>query len=220
LRRNAHKIARVETFAFGPFELDLRAGELRGEAGNIALEPKVFALVVYLIQRRGELVTREELLEALWRDTNVSDASVTQAVASLRDALGDDARNPRYIATMQRRGYKFVADVIEGGAAKAAYHIVYGLKDFILAPGENIIGRGGDAAVRIASERASRHHARILVSASGAIIEDLGSTNGTIVGGERLDGRRPLQDGDEIVIGDIKLTFHIARPSGTTATVR
>src|SRR6266511_6246962 len=152
------KIVAVKSYAFGPFRLDLSSGELRKEADEISLEPRVFALLTYLVENHGRLITREELLEKIWPDAHVSDASLSQAVASLRDALDDDPRKPRYVATVPRRGYKFVGEVSETARNPrgTAHHVLYGLQDFILAPGENIIGRAGDAAVRVRSDDVSR----------------------------------------------------------------
>jgi DNA-binding winged helix-turn-helix (wHTH) protein len=209
----------VKRYAFGDFRLDLDSGELRRNEGEIALEPRVFALLTYLVENGGRVISREELLEKLWPDTHVTDASLTQAVASLREALADDVREPLYLMTLPRRGYKFVAKVAQDrNPSGSGYHILYGLQDFILAAGENVIGRAGDAAVRIRSDDVSRHHARVTISPHGARIEDLGSRNGTIVGGERIDRPRDLIDGDEIIVGGAKLLFQISRATRSTAT--
>ena len=209
----------MKSYAFGPFCLDLNAGELRKEAEEIALEPRVFALLAYLAENSGRVIPREELLEKIWPDTHVTDASLSQAVAALREALDDDVREPLYLVTLPRRGYKFVAEVSEHRPQLAgAYHLIYGLQDFILAGGENVIGRSGDAAVRIRSDDVSRHHARVIISPDHARIEDLGSRNGTIVNGQRIDQPRELNDGDEIVIGGAKLVFQISRATRSTAT--
>ena len=210
-------------YLFGPFRLDLNSGELLRDKTPVDVEPKVFALLSYLVARHGRLVSRQELLDAVWPDAHVTDASLSQAVAALRQALNDRPREPRYIATLPTRGYKFIAEVVEEKPDRitkaTVYHLIYGLQDFILAPGENIIGRAGDAAVRIRSDEVSRHHARIIVSSSGATIEDLGSTNGTVVKGRPIHQVCDLQDGDEILIGGLPLSFHISRGTRSTATV-
>src|SRR5712691_4113973 len=66
-------------------------------------EPRVFGLLAYLVENSGRVIAREELLEKLWPDTNVTDASLSQAVASLRDALDDDVRTPKYLASSAER---------------------------------------------------------------------------------------------------------------------
>ena len=225
--RDAHRIFQDNLlrgpYLFEPFRLDLAGGELLRDTTPVALEPKVFALLSYLVANHGRLISRRELLDSVWPDAHVTDASLSQAIATLREALDDQSREPRYIVTMPRRGYKFIADVVEEKAARtkknAVYHIIYGLQDFILAPGENIIGRAGDAAVRIRSDEVSRHHARIVISSSGATIEDLGSMNGTLVGGRRIECACDLRDGDDILIGDVALSFQISRGTRSTATV-
>src|SRR5262245_4023929 len=78
----------------------------------VDLEPKVFDVLRFLITRRDRLVTKEELLENVWPDTFVAPNALTRAVAQLRKTLGDDADNPRYIETVAKRGYRFIAPVI------------------------------------------------------------------------------------------------------------
>jgi len=210
-----------DSYTFDRFRLDLRGGELLRDNLGVALEPKVFALLSYLVTQRGRLVGRRELLDAIWPDAHVTDASLSQAVASLRTALGDDPRNPRYIDTLPRRGYKFIAEVKEESetiAGELSYHVVFGLQDFVLGPGEHVIGRAHDAAVRINSGEVSRHHARIVISRTGVTIEDLGSMNGTVVSGERLVDRHELREGDEIRLGTIVLTFHTSGGSKSSVT--
>ncbi len=98
---------------FGVFELDLRAGELRRCGVKLKLQDKPLALLAILLERPGEVVTREELREKLWpADTFVDfDHSLSIAVHKLRTILGDNADNPRFIETLARRGYRFVAPV-------------------------------------------------------------------------------------------------------------
>jgi DNA-binding winged helix-turn-helix (wHTH) protein/Flp pilus assembly protein TadD len=104
---------------FGPFVADrLRYRVIRGDA-VVELTPKLLDLLFHLVDRPGILVTKEELLDALWPDANVTDNALTQAVSELRQALGDDAADPRYIKTVARRGYRFIAPVALTGAAPA-----------------------------------------------------------------------------------------------------
>jgi Tol biopolymer transport system component/DNA-binding winged helix-turn-helix (wHTH) protein len=107
---------------FGPFETDLRAGELRRDGRKIRLQEQPFQVLAMLLERPGEIVTREELRGRLWpADTFVDfDHGLNAAVKRLRDALGDSAENPRYVETLARRGYRFVAPIqsAEGKAAR------------------------------------------------------------------------------------------------------
>ena len=99
------------SYRFGPFLVD-RAGYrvLRGSE-VLDLTPQLLDLLLYLLDRAGTLVTKDALLEALWPDANVTDNALAQAVSELRQAIGDDVRAPRYIKTIARRGYRFIAAV-------------------------------------------------------------------------------------------------------------
>jgi DNA-binding winged helix-turn-helix (wHTH) protein len=98
---------------FGVFELDLAAGELRKSGAKLRLQEQPFQVLAFLLERAGDVVTRDELRQKLWpADTFVDfDHSLNTAVNKLREALGDSASSPRYIETMARRGYRFIAPV-------------------------------------------------------------------------------------------------------------
>src|SRR5260221_9379666 len=98
---------------FGVFEVDLRSGELRKQGVRIKLQEQPFHVLTVLLQRPGEVVTREELRNQNWpADTFVDfDNSLNTAINKLREALGDSADNPRFIETLPRRGYRFIAPV-------------------------------------------------------------------------------------------------------------
>jgi cholera toxin transcriptional activator len=98
---------------FGSFELDLRTGELRKNGVRLRLQEQPFQILAMLLQRPGELITREELRQKLWpADTFVDfDHSLNTAVNKLREVLADSATSPRYIETLPRRGYRFVYPV-------------------------------------------------------------------------------------------------------------
>src|SRR5262250_570626 len=98
---------------FGVFEADLRAGELRKQGKRIKLQEQPFHVLTVLLQRPGEVVTREELRNHNWSpDTFVDfDNSLNTAINKLREALGDSADNPRFIETLPRRGYRFIAPI-------------------------------------------------------------------------------------------------------------
>lgn len=98
---------------FGSFEMDLRAGELRKHGVRIRLQTQPFQILGMLLNRPGEVVTREELREALWPgDTFVDfDHGLNNAINRLREALGDSAQSPRFLETLPRRGYRFITAV-------------------------------------------------------------------------------------------------------------
>lgn len=103
------------TLRFDLFTLDLRAGELHKSGRKIKLQEQPFLILVMLLEQPGQVVTREELRERLWpKDTFVDfDHSLNTAVNKLREALGDVASNPRFVQTVARRGYRFIAPVQE-----------------------------------------------------------------------------------------------------------
>jgi cholera toxin transcriptional activator len=100
---------------FGVFEVDLAAGELRKKGVRVRLQEQPFQTLALLLARRGDVVTRDELRQKLWpADTFVDfDHSLNTAVNKIREALGDSATSPRYVETLARRGYRFIAPVEE-----------------------------------------------------------------------------------------------------------
>ena len=92
---------------FGPFELDPRDGLKRGNR-LLRLTPKALAVIAELASRPGEVVTKDELFEAVWPDTAVSDAALVTCIQEIRQALRDNAARPRFIETVHRRGYRFL----------------------------------------------------------------------------------------------------------------
>ncbi len=103
---------------FGLFEVDLVSGELRKDGTRIRLQEQPFRVLAMLLDRPGEMVTREEMRSQLWPgDTFVDfDHGLNTAVNKLREALGDAAANPRFVQTVARRGYRFIAPVQQDGA--------------------------------------------------------------------------------------------------------
>jgi TolB-like protein/DNA-binding winged helix-turn-helix (wHTH) protein/Flp pilus assembly protein TadD len=103
-------------FRFGVFEVDLRAGELRKHGVRLRLQQQPLQVLAMLLEQPGEVVTREELRNYLWpADTFVDfDHGVNKAVNRIRDVLGDSATSPRFVETVARRGYRFIADVTVG----------------------------------------------------------------------------------------------------------
>ena len=98
-------------YRFGPFVVDRTAYRVFEDGRPLELTPKLLDLLIHLIENAGNLVTKEALLDALWPGANVTDKALAQAVSELRQALGDDAGDPRFIKTVARRGYRFVAAV-------------------------------------------------------------------------------------------------------------
>ena len=160
---------------FGVFEVDVRAGEVRKHGARIKLQEQPFHVLTVLLQRPGELVTREELRSENWpADTFVDfDNGLNTAINKLREALGDSADSPRFIETLPRRGYRFIAPVT----------------------GEDGTTRGAAAGVSAPWRSSSR---KIAVTAAIAVLA-VG-----IVGGLLWRARRAphLTEKDTIVLGD------------------
>jgi eukaryotic-like serine/threonine-protein kinase len=108
--------ARTRRARFGAFEVDLRAGELRKHGIRLKLQDQPFQVLAVLLEHAGDVVTREELRQKLWpADTFVDfDTGLNSAIKKLRDVLADSAEEPRYIETLPRRGYRFIAQVENG----------------------------------------------------------------------------------------------------------
>src|SRR5262247_3318723 len=102
-------MAEHQMVGFGPYVFEAQHGRLRRGRRVLPLTRKACEVLHYLATHPGRMVTKEALFQAVWPDTAVSDAVLTNRIAELREALGDDAKRPRFIATAPRRGYRFVA---------------------------------------------------------------------------------------------------------------
>ena len=176
-----------------------------------------------LILERPKVLAKETLRQHLWPDTFVAEANLSNLIAEIREALGDRARTPQYIRTVHGVGYAFCAEAapVPAGATAAlapVCWIQWGSRRIPLSPGERIVGRDADAGVRLDAPTVSRRHARLTVSAGGAVLEDLGSKNGTFHGGVRVTSAVELADGDSIAIGSVLVTFRTARSDDSTET--
>src|SRR5688500_1518677 len=99
------------SIAFGPFRLERANALLLREGARVSLTPRALDVLAHLAARPDRLVTKEELLASVWRDPLASDASIKVCVAEIRKALDDDPQSPRYIQTVHRRGYRFIAPI-------------------------------------------------------------------------------------------------------------
>jgi DNA-binding winged helix-turn-helix (wHTH) protein len=208
---------------FGPFEADVRTGELWRGGSRVSLQEKPFQLLAALLERPGDLVTREELRQRLWPESVFTDFEhgLNKAVNKLRRALDDLTDEPRYVETLPRRGYRLVAPVSRAGAPSrpGAYRLIHEGRTYPLTAGTNLIGRDPSSVLCLDASSVSRRHAEIVVSGSGASLRDLGSKNGTYRGETRVQGEVPLADGDQIRIGTVSVQFRaLARDSTVTAS--
>ena len=140
-------------------------------------------------------------------------------MADLREALGDDAKSPRVIRTVQRFGYAFEAEATSepepAQGADSVYRLIWGSREVTLREGSNVIGRDRDAVLWIDVYSVSRHHARITVVGEDATLEDLGSKNGTFLDGRPVQGATAVKDGDVIRIGTVTMTLRRFDPVST-----
>jgi DNA-binding winged helix-turn-helix (wHTH) protein len=175
----------------------------RGEE-SVQIEFKLMEVLVHLAERPGELVSKRDLTDAVWRVEVISDGTLTRAIALLRKALGDNARSPRFIETIPKRGYRFIAPVEAVDARPARglrFKLATAAGEIMLSEGENFIGRDPKATVRIDIGGVSRRHAKIVVDGANVTLEDLDSKNGTYLRGKRVHKPIRLAHGDEIRIG-------------------
>ncbi len=194
---------------FGAFIVDDDSRLLLRDGVAVHLSPKAFDLLVTLIRVRPRALKKEELHSTLWPDTFVSDASLAMLVAEVRSALGETARQPRCVRTLHRHGYAFQADARELTSVEVGYWLVTDSRQFPLSTGDNIIGRDPSVRVWLDSPSVSRQHACIRVEHDRATLEDLGSKNGTRARDERVTHVTPLNDGDELKFGSVRVSFRV-----------
>jgi DNA-binding winged helix-turn-helix (wHTH) protein len=95
---------------FGPFQIDPRTWELSKDGAAVDLSPRLVEILGFIVSKAGQIVTKDELLEKFWPDVNVTENTLTRAIADIRKAIGDGAAEPQYLETASRRGYRFVGD--------------------------------------------------------------------------------------------------------------
>ena len=97
-----------QLLTFGPYRLDLHTRQLWRGKQEVRVTGKASAVLRYLVERAGQVVTKDELFAAVWPETVVSDAALTSCIQELRRVLREQAKRPRYIATVHRRGFQFI----------------------------------------------------------------------------------------------------------------
>jgi DNA-binding winged helix-turn-helix (wHTH) protein len=189
-----------------------------GEA--VPLEPKSFTLLALLIERRPAVVTYNEIDELLWPKVYVARTSLTRLVSELRAALGDSPGDGHIIRTVYKTGYAFAATVSpleqQPRAAAPVTSVLWNGRLLPLAEGEHIAGRGLECSLVIEATSVSRRHARFVIAARLASIEDLGSTNGTFVNDAPISSATALKDGDVIALGKAVMKFRMFDPAAPT----
>ncbi|MGA7156184.1 MAG: winged helix-turn-helix domain-containing protein [Acidobacteriaceae bacterium] len=107
-------------YRFNGFEVDDTAFRLKADGTPVSVEPKTLRLLLHLIQNRGRLLRKQELLDAVWSDAEVTENALTRSIGLLRKVLNDDSRAPRFIETVPTAGYRFIAQVEIGVSAPSA----------------------------------------------------------------------------------------------------
>ena len=202
---------------FGPFTFDTHRRQVLEGDRPVHLSRKAFDALAILVERRPNAVTKEELHARLWPDTFVVDANLSVLVAEIRRVLRDDAQMPTFIRTIHRIGYAFCAGAEGAPEPSPSGGLWLGWHDraFALAEGENVIGRDPGCAIWLDAPGVSRRHACVSVRGERATIADLGSKNGTFVGGTAVRDPHPLADGDLVRLGPVEVEF---RQGGSRAT--
>jgi DNA-binding winged helix-turn-helix (wHTH) protein len=201
---------------FGEFILDSETRQLLRGGKEIHLSPKAFDLLCTLVKRRPSVVPKDELFSQIWPDTFVVEGNLNVLISEIRRAISENGQSAQFIRTAHGVGYAFCAEATDLSSAarrheeaKTRCWLVWKDRTFILAAGDNVIGRDPDCAVWLDHAGVSRRHARIRISddMTRAVLDDLKSTNGTFVGGKQVTAETPLADGDVIKVGPVKLTF-------------
>ena len=212
-------------YLFGNCLLDTKSREFRRGNAHVHLSPKAHELLHLLIAQRPRVVSKAELMEALWPDTFVVEGNLPVLVAELRSAIGSrPTAAAAIIKTHHGIGYSFAAPVVasksrllpDQGGSGAVLKI--GRRHIELSPGENEIGRDPECDVHINDPSVSRGHARITLAATVATLVDHGSKNGTRVNGTLIEAPVELNDGDELTFGQVSAQYQSA-PRNSDSTL-
>lgn len=209
------------TSRFGPFLVDPDQRQLTRDGEDLHLTPKAFDLLLLLVDEAPRVVRKAELHQRLWPGTFVSEAALVVLVKEIRRALDDHDRSAPIVRTAHGVGYAFAAPVDRASSypSTVSRWIVAGGRRIALSDGENVIGRDPAAAVLLDVAGVSRRHARIVVNECGAVLEDLGSKNGTTIGEKPVTDRVALHDGDQIHVGPALVIYHASASGISTETV-
>jgi DNA-binding winged helix-turn-helix (wHTH) protein len=212
------------TLDFGAFTLSSDTRQLLREGREVHLSPKAFDLLQMLVMERPRALSKSVLQERLWPQTFVCEGSLASLVSEIRQAIGDDRRQGRFIRTVHGYGYAFCANAENEsppqglGTRVPTYWVSWDKVPIALREGETLVGREPGVDVWLDVPSISRHHARIVIRDGDASVQDLGSKNGTWVRGELAKTPLSLTNGDEIRMGSVVVTFRIWAPDATTET--
>lgn len=212
---------------FGPFKIDPQARQLFREGTELHLSPKGFDLLCLLLQERPKVVDRRELHARIWPNTHVVDANLNVLIAEIRKVLGDNAQQPRYVRTVHGVGFSFCGTVAEGSAGSPTPNamrcwLVSSEGTFRLREGENTVGRDPQCDVFLETPGVSRRHASLRLDSRTrtVVLQDLGSTNGTLLQGTPVTQATTLNDGDLVTVGSVDLRVRLQRSDSLPETQR
>jgi DNA-binding winged helix-turn-helix (wHTH) protein len=207
------------TVRFGHCELDDARRQLLREGHAVHLTPKAFELLTLLVEAAPRVVKKAELHERLWPNGIVSDAMLVGLIKEIRRALDDRNKTMPMIRTVHRVGYAFAAPLTRTPRQPAVSRwLVAGERRIALVDGDNVIGRDPEANVQLDYSTVSRRHARVVVTATSTVLEDLGSKNGTTIDGAKLAAPVELRNGHRFVCGQVLLVYRESRAGLPTAT--
>jgi pSer/pThr/pTyr-binding forkhead associated (FHA) protein len=187
---------------------------------EVHLAPKAFDLLVLLVSEAPQLVRKDELHRRLWPGTFVTEAALVVLVKQVRRALDDHDPTSPFIRTAHGVGYAFAGKVQRNitTTSGVSHWILVDARRIPLGDGANIIGRDPASAVHLGAAGISRRHAQIIVNNNDAVLEDLGSKNGTAVNDASVVGRVALHDGDRVKVGAIVIIYHASASGMSTIT--
>jgi DNA-binding winged helix-turn-helix (wHTH) protein len=204
---------------FGSFEVDAARRQLLASGCDVHLTPKAFDLLALLIAAAPRVVPKREIHDRLWPNGLVSDSTIVGLVKELRSALADHDQAAPIIRTVHRVGYAFDAPLLTGAFSPLPWRwLVVEGRRMQLADGANVVGRDPRCDVWLDYSTVSRRHARIVVDGTAAIIEDLGSKNGTRIGADLLVGAATLRNRDRLGFGQLPAVYREAAAGVSTAT--
>lgn len=199
---------------FGDFVVDTDTRQLLRDGQEVHLSPKAFDLLSTLVAARPKAVSKDQLQATLWPQSFVTEGNLAVLMSEIRHALDDDPGTPRFVRTVPRFGYAFVAEAHDDAPrpiatlATSSHWLVLGRRRFELGEGESIVGRDPRCEVHLDLPGVSRRHARLRIGAERVTVEDLGSKNGTLKDGRRLTSVAVLEDGEQLHFGPVAVRYH------------
>lgn len=208
-------------YTFERCSVDTASRDIVLDGQAMELSPKAFELLKLLLEARPRVVTKAEVMQALWPDTFVQEANVPVLIREVRVAIGD-AEAARVIKTHHRVGYSFTAEVRESRSAASQrpfdgriYVLALPDRRIVLGEGITTVGRHADCDVQVNDASVSRLHARLILDGGHLRVEDLKSKNGTMVRGRALSEPMVLTAGDTVTFGVVDAQFRVEHTTET-----